>query len=68
MGQKQGVKVGDRLEAFELVEIRDDSGKVIFTEEKAAGEIVVEAVNEDRSKGRYTGSSSPKPGWIVKRS
>ena len=68
LGQKQGVKVGDRLEAFELVEIRDDSGKVIFTEEKAAGEIVVEAVNEDRSKGRYTGSSSPKPGWIVKRS
>jgi len=66
LGSKHGVKVGDRIVVVEVLETKDDAGKVIFTEELTVGEVVVDAVTEDRSKGRFSGPSSPKPGWIVK--
>jgi curli biogenesis system outer membrane secretion channel CsgG len=67
LGAKHGIKVGDRLQLFERVDLKDESGQVIFTEEKAAGEVLLDAVNEDRSKGQYTGPSTPKVGWLVKK-
>lgn len=67
LGAKHGLKLGDRLQLFELVDLKDESGQVIFSEEKAAGEVLLDAVNEDRSKGQYTGPSTPKVGWLVKK-
>jgi hypothetical protein len=43
-------------------------GRQNFTEEKAVGEVLLDAVNEDRSKGHYTGPSVPRVGWTVKKS
>ena len=66
VGSKQGFKNGDKLALFETVEIKDDKGAVVFSEEKPAGEITMESVQEDRSKAVYAGSAEVKAGWTVK--
>ena len=66
IGGKQGAKPGDKLNLFEVVNTKDDKGVVVFTEEKPAGEIILQAVQEDRSKASYDGLGEVKPGWIVR--
>jgi curli biogenesis system outer membrane secretion channel CsgG len=66
VGSKQGFKAGDKLAVLETVEIKDDKGAVVFTEEKPAGEITLDSVQEDRSKATYAGSAEVKGGWVVK--
>ena len=66
VGSKQGFKPGDKLQLFEAVDIKDDKGAVIFSEDKPAGEITLDAVQEERSKASYAGTSDVKAGWTVK--
>ncbi|MBI4027774.1 MAG: hypothetical protein HY360_22505 [Verrucomicrobia bacterium] len=66
LGSKQGFKSGDHVKLFEPVETRDGDGKVVFTEEKLAGEATLDAVQEEKSKASYSGSADVKQGWIVK--
>jgi curli biogenesis system outer membrane secretion channel CsgG len=66
LGNKQGLKAGDKLKLYETVDTKDDQGKVVFTEEKLVGEITLEAVQDDRSKASYTGNAEVKSGWVVK--
>jgi curli biogenesis system outer membrane secretion channel CsgG len=65
-GGKQGAKPNDKLNLFEVVNTKDDKGTVVFTEEKLAGEITLQAVQDDRSKASYDGSAEVKAGWIVR--
>lgn len=66
LGSNQGFKNGDKLKVYEALEIKDDKGVVVFTEEKLAGEMTLDAVQEDRSKGTFLGSAEVKSGWTVK--
>ncbi len=66
VGSKQGFKMGDKLKVYETIDTKDDKGQVVFTEEKLAGEITLDAVQEDRSKANYSGSVEIKSGWVVK--
>lgn len=66
VGGKHGFKEGDKLNLFETVDIKDDQGNVVFTEEKLVGEITLQSVQEERSKAAYNGSATVKPGWAVK--
>jgi curli biogenesis system outer membrane secretion channel CsgG len=66
LGSKQGFKAGDKLKLYEVVELKDDQGQVVFTEEKLAGEITLDSVQEERSKAGYSGSAEVKTGWTVK--
>lgn len=66
LGSKHGFKAGDKLAVYETIETKDDQGAVVFSEEKLAGEVVLQAVQEERSKGSYSGSGEPKAGWSVK--
>ncbi len=66
IGAKQGAKPGDKLNLFEVVNTKDDKGTVVFTEEKPAGEITLQAVQDDRSKASYDGPAAAQPGWIVR--
>ncbi len=66
LGSKQGFKVGDKLKLYETVDLKDDKGAVVFTEEKLAGELTLDAVQDDKSKASYTGSAEVKAGWVVK--
>ena len=66
IGGRQGAKPNDKLNLFEVVETKDDKGAVVFTEEKPAGEITLQAVLDDRSKATYDGSAQVKAGWIVR--
>jgi curli biogenesis system outer membrane secretion channel CsgG len=66
LGSKQGFMAGDKLKLYELQELKDDKGAVVFAEEKLAGEITLDSVQEDRSKASYAGSLDVKAGWTVK--
>ena len=64
LGSKQGFKTGDKLKLYETVEIKDDKGNVVFTDEKVAGEVTLDAVQDERSKA--SSSVEAKSGWVVK--
>ena len=66
LGANQGFKSGDKLNLYETVDTKDASGAVVFTEEKLVGEVVLQSVQEDRSKASYSGNLDIKAGWIVK--
>ena len=66
LGSKHGFKNGDKVKLYEAVELKDDKGAVVFTEEKLAGEVTLNAVQEERSKATYDGSAEVKAGWVVK--
>ena len=66
IGGKQGAKANDKLSLFEVLETKDDKGIVVFSEEKPAGEITLQAVQDDRSKASYDGPALVKAGWIVR--
>jgi curli biogenesis system outer membrane secretion channel CsgG len=66
LGSKHGYKSGDKLNLYETVEIKDDKGAVVFTEEKLVGEVVLQSVQEERSKASYAGNLELKTGWVVK--
>ena len=66
LGSKQGFKNGDKLKLYETTDIKDEQGNVVFSEEKLVGEIILDAVQEDRSKAAYAGDLAIKSGWTVK--
>jgi curli biogenesis system outer membrane secretion channel CsgG len=66
LGANQGFKAGDKLNLYETADTKDASGAVVFTEEKLVGEVVLQSVQDDRSKASYSGNLDIKSGWIVK--
>lgn len=66
-GRQQGLKVGDLLQVFELVELKDESGRVVFTQEKPVANVVLDALTEDQGKGLSTDAVAVKPGCRVKQ-
>jgi len=66
LGSKQGFKAGDKLKLYESVDIKDDKGAVVFSEEKPVGDLTLDAVQEERSKATFSGSAEVKSGWTVK--
>ena len=66
IGISQGFKSGDILNLYESVETKDDKGAVVFTDEKLAGEITLQSVQDDRSKASCEESIPVKAGWIVR--
>jgi curli biogenesis system outer membrane secretion channel CsgG len=66
LGANQGFKAGDKLNLYETVDTKDANGAVVFTEEKLVGEVVLQSVQEDRSKASYSGTLEVKAGWAVK--
>lgn len=66
LGSKHGFKNGDKLKLYETVDTKDDKGQVVFTEEKLAGEVTLDTVQEEKSKATYAGSADVKSGWVVK--
>lgn len=66
LGSKQGFKAGDQLELFQTNDIKDDKGNVVFTDEKLVGEITLSEVQEEHSRGSYTGDVEVQQGWTVK--
>jgi hypothetical protein len=66
LGSKHGFKPGDKLSLYETVEIKDDKGAVVFTDEKLVGEVILQSVQDERSKASYAGNLELKSGWVVK--
>ncbi len=66
LGSRHGFKNGDTLKLYETVDLKDENGQVVFTEEKLVGEVTLDAVQEERSKASYAGEAAVKAGWVVK--
>lgn len=66
LGSKQGFKLGDKLNLFETIETKDEKGEVVFTDEKLVGEVMLTAVQEERSKASFDTSLAVKAGWVVR--
>ena len=66
LGSKEGFKPGDKLNLYEVTEIKDDKGAVVFADEKLIGEVTLDNVQEERSKASYHGDREIKAGWTVK--
>lgn len=66
LGSKHGLKNGDKLNLYETVEVKDDKGAVVFTDEKLVGELTLQAVQEERSRASYDGTLAVVAGWAVK--
>jgi len=66
LGSQHGFKSGDKLKVYALEEIKNDKGDVVFTEEKLAGEVTLDSVQDEKSKATYNGTADVKSGWTVK--
>ncbi len=68
VGSRAGVKVGDRLSVRRKVrEVRDpETGKILRSIEETLGEVVITEVDESSSVGKFTGSTAPKVGDVVR--
>jgi serine/threonine protein kinase len=66
VGSQQGLKVGDKLQLFEPVEIKNEKGEVVWSEEKPAGEIILVEVQAERSKASHAGAGEVMAGWSVR--
>jgi curli biogenesis system outer membrane secretion channel CsgG len=66
LGTKQGYKNGDVLKLYKTIDTKDDSGAVVFTEEKLVGEVTIDVAQEEKSKAKYDGDAEVKAGWVVK--
>jgi curli biogenesis system outer membrane secretion channel CsgG len=66
LGKKQGFKDGDKLDLYETTDIKDDKGNVVFSDEKLVGEVILKAVQDDKSLATYSGDKNVKAGWVVK--
>lgn len=66
LGKQHGFKDGEKVDLYETVEIKDDKGAVVFTEEKLVGELELKSVQDDKSRAAYTGDLTVKAGWVVK--
>lgn len=66
LGKQHGFNDGEKLNLYETVEIKDDKGAVVFTEEKLVGELELKAVQDDKSRAAYEGDLEIKAGWVVK--
>jgi curli biogenesis system outer membrane secretion channel CsgG len=66
LGSKNGFKAGDKLNLYEVTEVKDDKGAVVFADEKLVGEVTIQSTQDEKSKVSYAGDNEVKPGWIVK--
>lgn len=66
LGSKHGYKNGDSLNLYEPMDVKDDKGVVVFTDEKHVGEITLQSVQAERSRASYAGDLNIQAGWIVK--
>lgn len=66
LGSNQGFKEGDHLKLYEISDIKDDKGNVVFTDEKMVGAITLSEVQADKSLGSYAGDAKVQQGWTVK--
>jgi len=67
LGASQGLKVGDKLEALRLIEIRDSRGTIVFTEERPAAILTITELQTDRSKASRVSGEPVEEGFIVRR-
>lgn len=65
IGSGNGVRVGDKFNIFQNMDIKNSSGQVVYTEEKQVGTLEVFEVQADRSKCRLS-SGDAKEGMTVK--
>src|SRR5262249_50172068 len=67
LGSSHGLKSGDKVRVYEVVEDKDEHGTVLGREERFVAELTLESVLEEaKSKAKWDGSPKLMAGWVVK--
>ena len=65
LGSAQGWKSGDSCKLYEVKEIKNSEGVVVFTEKTLRGQAVLEDVQQASAKVRLPDGLEPAEGWIA---
>lgn len=66
LGSGSGIRTGDQLTILQNVDIKNQQGEVVFSEEKEIGALAVYEVQADRAKCRVVTGTGLKEGMTVK--
>lgn len=65
LGSKSGFARGDKVKLYQPIEKKNSQGKVVTTQYKEAGELVLLKVQREKSMGEYKGSAKIAEGWAA---
>ena len=66
LGTTHGLKPGDKVEIYQITEVRNKKDQVVMRDEKRAGEATVLSSQADKSKIRCEDGLTPEEGWVVR--
>jgi hypothetical protein len=66
LGEKQNLKPGDKLDLYQVSEVRNKKGEVVLRDEKRVGEGTVQTVAGDKCKVSFSPGLTPEEGWIAR--
>ena len=67
LGSSQGLKIGDSLEAFCQIDIKDSGGTTVFIEERPVAILTITELQQDRSKATRVSGGAVEEGLIVRK-
>ena len=66
VGTQQGFKEGDKVDLYQVTDVKDDKGAVVYSDEKLIGELTLVSVQGDKSCASYNGDAVIQQGYVVK--
>jgi hypothetical protein len=66
VGSSEGFHEGDEVGVYQLTDIKNSTGKVVYTAETMVGTITLQSVQADRSQGSFSGNGPIHEGMTVK--
>jgi curli biogenesis system outer membrane secretion channel CsgG len=67
LGQKDGLRTGDRVQVVEVSQIRDRAGEPVWSEESVVGMLRIIEVRMDRSKAEVLEGKRPEEQMLVRK-
>jgi curli biogenesis system outer membrane secretion channel CsgG len=67
LGSSEGLKIGDSLEAFCQIDIKDSAGTTVFIEERPVAILTITELQQDRSKATRVRGGAVEEGFIVRK-
>jgi curli biogenesis system outer membrane secretion channel CsgG len=67
LGSRDGMRAGERVDVYDLTQIKDRAGEPVWTEERRVGQLRLTEVRLDRSKAEVVEGDRPSERMLVRR-